>query len=351
MPLKYKKHKKSYIHYPIGKAGRDFKFQNIVKLSQKFGGDGRDHGGALPQDRASFHFTNPLAQYNTAQNPWVISPALLTEMFFDTLPSSLAVAPLFEAKEPDMFLYRYLFPVFYSVSFVVRRCRLVFDTDESHTSFQPSPTDLLTSEQAMDFPCTYYWRADCSNLANLAIGGTIGQGMYSGDNTDWQNKDYYTSGAEDSQVKLNLFDSLRNRRWSKCTVYPKQNCKTQMNCHFNHMAPTGKLPDTQNTGVWSSASNADLNVGQFVRKFMNTVGISGQTEMYGLPSFPGDLYILMQMPEIAPEYQALVNKPNDSSMGARARLFVDYEVNTKLVLRGLEQYIDTIKFGLDWPSF
>lgn len=345
-----KKHKKSYIHYPIGKAGRDFKFQHVVKGTQAFGGDGRDHGGSSADSRSAFHFTNPLALYQTAQNPWCIKPAALRELLFDNLPASAQVASIQEAKRPDLFSYRYVFLVYYQCTFNIRRCRLIFDTDESHNSFEPSASDLLVSEQAMDFPCVYYWRADCSNLCNF--GNALGKGMYTGLITDWNGGiDYYTPGSEDLTVKQNLFDSLRNRRWSKCVVYPKQNCGTTMAVHFNHMAPTGKLPDTTNTTLWSSLA-VDVPVVQWIRKFLDAVGISGQTEMFGQASFPGDLYILMRQPELSKLYTDLVNRANDfTTAGARARLVIDYEVTTKLVLRGLEQSYDMIKFGGDWPVY
>lgn len=345
--MKFTHHSKSYTNLPVGIAGKDFKYQFIDKKSLVLGGNTTG-----PEENDAVQFVDTIDFYKTATNCLPIKPATLLQLVFDDAPATVAASDGTNAKYPEMFYYRYVYPVYYSVEFIVRRCRVVFDTDESHTSFDPSAADLLVTEQTMDFPFVMYWRADLSNLANFD-GDALGKGFYRTKlpvYQDWMAKplEYYDPGASTADSKDLLFNSLVNRRWKKCTVYPKQNCGVKLGVSVNSMAPTGKLPDTKNTNTWST-TNWEAPVSRFLRQFWNDVGISGQTEMWSLSSFPGDLLVLFQQPEMQQAYLTLLNQ-GGTDPAARARVFLDYEVKTQLVVRGLERHYNAIKFGNVVPN-
>jgi len=337
-----KKHKRSYVQRPIGAGGKAFRFLHKVRTSAEFG------GGAVG-DGSPFSWQRLVDQYKTSTIPVLVRPPTLSELVFEQDASGSVSTTFTEAKYPDLFRYRYITPSYYGISVRIIRARSVFDTTTT-TGFTPTVTDLAQSELSWQLPITFYWRADYSNMNDAFP-------FYQGDTNNQEDIQYYnykwpqTTPPNSENI---LCQQLINRRFNKCVLRPNQECVMSMSCHFPTHGLAGASVQANDTEIFGNLTLMETYpVTCWLRAFNRKATVPGRSNTNGQGIVPGDMFMLCALPEVTPDYQDLYREPDDST-DPKARLCVEYEVSTTLVLNGSEYLTDTYFWGGrspgHWPT-
>lgn len=338
------KHKNSYIHRPIGRGGKIFRFVHKQRQDVLFG------GRSFPCTT----FVDGSYLYKTTRQPMLMGgtdyPYLLNMLFESTLAGS-AQTNLGEAKYPDMFNYRYLIPRYFGMSCRIIRSRLIIDTSDA-VQFHPTPNDLINAELSTQVPQTVYWRADYSNLNDFYP--FYKSSATSPGGAACQAPGYYNIGynIEDAVYSQNFQEMLINKRFQKCVIQPGTECVMSIGSHFPTRALDGSMTDVRNSLIYNplsvgnagGGSGSNWNVVQWLRNYNSQIPVPGQAHSGGGGIVPGDLFMAPCLPETSSYYVDLINTP-DEVEGPKARIQFDMEFTWTLILYGSEFVPDTQKLG------
>lgn len=374
---KFHKSRKVYIQRPIGRGGKTWTCQNVHRTNILFGGGFSVYDSVLgvwSQAPSPINWSIRNNQFATSVVPLCIPTSSLQKLLFDSNYDGTVWGTLEEAKYPDMFRYRYVVPSYFGVSLRILRTRIIVDTDASHAEYSPSPVDAANSEISTQIPVHIYWRGDFSNLNKFykfyepwdsGVGGNVlddGDPRYylpSGDGSA-SGAHFHLPGTALGSYANNLNELLLNKRFSKCTVQPGSDCIISYGGYLKPGGLDGTMVDVKNTQVFQSRLIKDQAawpsgtykppVTMFLRNFNKNVHQPGQQGYT-----PGDLYILPVIPDLQPSMLHLLNVPDHTYVdgdskknalaSARARLSVELELKTTLVMKGSEYLPDNFQWG------
>jgi len=385
------KHRKAYVSRPICRGGQTFRCFYKRKFVIYLGGKYQNAAPNAETPPTAWVFTdnNHIGetswnkcddQFMTTPLPMVLAPASLAQLLFETqyngwngytndsidkyfIPAGSPSNLLTEAKYPDMFYYRYMQPVHYGLSCRVIRCRTVIDTS-SDAKWDPSATDLGIADLSWQTPMNFYWRADYSNLNRFY--------PFKGPTPDTDVSFYYNQGSMQKYISTvppalpqgnggwvadkgfdpsavtepvsNFHEMLVQKRFAKCTVQPGKDCIMQMQANFKTAGLDGLFSDVRNPDLFNLANVNQQPVSMWLRNYFSVNRLPGQSISSGSGMIPGDLYMAAVLPEVNLDYYNLFNtglleeKP-------KARVAVEFELTTSLIIRCSEKVPDVVKWG------
>lgn len=361
-----KKHKKSYVCRPIGTAGKTYRFIHRTRNYMYLGGGSNYPAPDATVTKASaFDWQYIDSQFQTPTNPIVMgqdTPSL-RDMLFEQGWDGTAVTSLKEAKYPDLFNFRYINPVYYGQSVRVFRARTIIQSeghanDVAGTYFYPSSKDLIDSQLSTQIPVVIYWRYDYSNLNafyqfhetnSLTTGGGT---VLKPDEANFYKPTHQScTNSTKGLTAQNFHEMLLNKRFARCVIQPGQDCIMQGKARFPVRGMAGNMADVLNTTAFSAALANDLKLTQWLRYYNSLTTVPGQDQYTSYGLLPGDLYMTVQLPEVMPDQKALLLVKDDVVDKPKARLCIEYETTTTLILKATEWVPDTQTWGASgFPS-
>lgn len=356
------KHKKDYIQRPIGVAGgKLFRFTFTRQVCIPIGGGAKD---ATLRYLTPFDWQGIDTEFMTSIIPLVATPATLSQLLFETQfyngpiqsgawNTNGQTTKVSEAKHPDIFYYRYIAPVYYGINMRIHRARSVIATADA-TDYNPTTQDLQQSELSWQVPVDVFWRADYSNLNTFYP-------FYEGVSNDPTNGSFYnpkpgtfndsTQAIVPTEVGTaveNLHEMLVQKRFSRCTISPTSDCVMKMGSHFKSLGLSGNMIDVKNTSVFTQNNMENVPVTIWLRQFFSNVGMPGQMSYSSKGMVPGDLYMVVKMPETNPLYSNIYRNPTSGSSAVAAghgKVWLEGTITTSLILRAQELTPDIQPWG------